>query len=171
MEKILSILLMSVPLVAFSHATLEQKSVETGSYYKGVIGVGHGCQGSTTTSITIEIPEGVQRAKPMPKPGWSVEVMKAKLDTPYTAYGKEYKEDVHQIIWSGGELLDQHFEEFSFRAKISASPQTLYFPTRQKCVSGEIYWHEIPAADKNPHDYKTPAPTLNVIEKSDGQHH
>ncbi|MDC9724568.1 MAG: YcnI family protein [Gammaproteobacteria bacterium] len=163
-------LLLTVPSLAFSHATFENKSVTSGAYYKGVIGIGHGCQGSTTTRITVEIPEGVQRAKPMPKPNWNVDVVKEKLSVPYTAYGKKYAEDVRKIIWSGGGLLDQNFDEFTFRAKIAVSPQTLYFPTRQECVSGEIYWHEIPAVGKNAHDYKSPAPSLKVL-KGSAHHH
>ena len=170
MKKYVVLLALALPSASFAHAVLEQKEVETGSYYKGVVGIGHGCEGSTTTKVTIEIPAGVQRAKPMPKPGWDVETIITALDTPYTAYGKEITEDVSQIVWSGGELLDVHFDEFTFKAKIAVTPQTLYFPTKQECVSGEIYWSEIPAEGKTTHDYKSPAPALKVLNKTTSGH-
>lgn len=174
MKKIITLLTLMLPSLAFSHAVLEQKTVETNSFYKAVMGIGHGCDGSATTKITIEIPEGVHKAKPMPKAGWQIEVVKGKLKTPYiaTAYGKEITEDVQKIIWSGGKLLDEHFDEFIFKAKIAVSPQLLHFPTKQECESGEIYWSEIPAKGKTTHDYKSPAPALKVIKKTkSGNHH
>jgi len=171
MKKLLLIVTLALPSLGFAHAVLEQKEVETGSFYKAVLGIGHGCEGATTTKITIELPEGVHKAKPMPKPGWQVEMVKGKISTPYTSYGKEVTEDVRQIIWSGGQLLDSHFDEFVFKAKIDSGPQTLFFPTKQECETGEIYWSEIPEKGKTTHDYKFPAPALKVLKKTTSGHH
>ena len=46
--------------------------------YKAVFVVPHGCAGSATIKIRVQIPEGVIAAKPMPKPGWNVETIKGK---------------------------------------------------------------------------------------------
>jgi uncharacterized protein YcnI len=160
-----------VPAVSFSHAVFEQKEVETDSYYKAIIGIGHGCEGSSIKQVIVELPVGVHRAKPMPKAGWKVETVISKLETPYQSYGQEITQDVKKIIWSGGPLLDTHFDEFIFKAKIDAEPQTLYFPTKQICETGEIYWADIPEKGKTTHDYKSPAPALKVLHKTSSGHH
>lgn len=151
--------ILALPSLAFSHASLEQKEVETGTFYKAVLGIGHGCEGAATTKVTVELPEGVNKAKPMPKVGWQVTAVK-------NATG-----DIKQLVWSEGELLDAHFDEFVFKAKINATPQTLFFLTKQECVTGEIYWNEIPAKDKTTHDYKFPAPALKVLKRTKTGHH
>jgi periplasmic copper chaperone A len=150
--------ILALPSLAFSHAALEKKEVETGTFYKAVLGIGHGCDGIATTKVTVELPDGVHKAKPMPKAGWQVTTV---IDS---------TGDIKQIVWSDGELLDSHFDEFVFKAKIDAAPQTLFFPTRQECVKGKIYWNEIPAKDKTTHDYKFPAPALKVIKKTKSGH-
>ena len=55
-------LLITAPL-ASAHIVFEQKQATAGSYVKGVLMVGHGCNGSATKSITVTIPDGVQGAQ------------------------------------------------------------------------------------------------------------
>ena len=57
---------------AQAHVVLESKQAPAGSTYKAVLQVGHGCEGSPTKSIRVQIPEGVIAVKPMPKPGWEL---------------------------------------------------------------------------------------------------
>ncbi len=57
-----------------AHATLEQQEAAVGSTYKGVMRIGHGCDGEATQKVTITIPEGVIAVKPMPKANWSLQV-------------------------------------------------------------------------------------------------
>ena len=52
---------------ALAHVTLETKQATVGSSYKAVFTVPHGCAGSATTKIRVQIPEGVIGVKPMPK--------------------------------------------------------------------------------------------------------
>ncbi len=170
MKKIL-VLLLAMPALANAHAVFEQPEVTSGSYYKATFGIGHGCEGATTTQVSIEIPEGVEHARPMAKPGWQVEIVKKPLSQPYESHGKTVTEDVSVITWYGGELTDDFFDEFVFKAKVTAKPQTLYLPVRQTCTTGENYWHEIPQGDKKWHEYDSPAPYLKVIAPGHGQHH
>jgi periplasmic copper chaperone A len=44
---------------ATAHVVLESKQAPAGSTYKAVLQVGHGCEGSPTKSIRVQIPEGV----------------------------------------------------------------------------------------------------------------
>ena len=41
--------------------------------------IGHGCEGSPTTSVSIKIPAGVTAAKPRPKAGWRISIVRGKL--------------------------------------------------------------------------------------------
>src|SRR6202035_238763 len=61
---------------ASAHITLETRQATIGSSYKAVFAVPHGCAGSATVKIRVQIPEGVIAVKPMPKPGWNVETIK-----------------------------------------------------------------------------------------------
>ena len=65
---------------ATAHVVLESKRAPAGSTYKAVLQVGHGCEGSPTKSIRVQIPEGVIAVKPMPKPGW--ELRRSGVSTP-----------------------------------------------------------------------------------------
>ena len=71
---------------AAAHITLETKQATVGSYYKAVFAVPHGCKGSPTVKIRVQIPEGVIGVKPMPKAGWTVGGgLEAALSGPWTA--------------------------------------------------------------------------------------
>jgi len=149
---------------AHAHITLETSQAEAGSYYKGVLRVGHGCDGSPTTAIRLIVPAGVQQLKPMPKAGWTLAVQKDKLAQPYDYYGETVREDVSIVSWSGGSLPNDDYDEFAFRARLPATPgETLYFKVEQRCARGETRWVEIPAAGQNSHNLKTPAAMLKLV--------
>jgi uncharacterized protein YcnI len=171
----LSILSFSMVIAAsgaYGHATLEQKEAELGSTYKGVIRIGHGCDGQPTLKVRVEIPEGVISVKPMPKAGWKLETETGPYAKTYEYYGKTLSEGVKQITWTGS-LKHEHYDEFIFRAKLHktlAPDQTLYFKTTQECGAGENAWIEIPADGQNSHDLKRPAPGVHLTKPSEHSH-
>lgn len=103
-----------------AHATLEQQSAAIGATYKGVMRIGHGCDGEATQSVTITIPEGVIAVKPMPKPGWTLETETSAHDQSYDYYGTPVTEEVTRITWTGS-LDDARYDEFIFRAMLTDS--------------------------------------------------
>ena len=74
---------------AAAHVSLENRQATIGAGYKAVFTVPHGCAGSATTKIRVQIPEGVIAVKPMPKAGWSVEAISGKYATEYSYHGSE----------------------------------------------------------------------------------
>ena len=64
---------------ANAHVTLENRQATVGSYYKAVFAVPHGCAGSATVKLRVQISEGVIAVKPMPKPGWNMETIKESV--------------------------------------------------------------------------------------------
>lgn len=152
---------------AFAHVTLEKGEAAVGGGYKAVFRVPHGCKGQATTAIKIQIPEGVVNAKPMPKAGWTLDMVKGKYAQAYKPYGHEVSEGVKEIEWKGGNLPDDQYDEFTVSTYIDASLKagaTLYFPVVQSCVDGSVTrWIEIPVEGKP--EPETPAPGLKLIEK------
>ena len=146
---------------AYAHATLAQKEAPAGKRYKAVMTISHGCEGTATHTVRIQIPPGVMRTKPMPKPGWSLKTVVSKLEKPYKYHDRMITEDVSELVWSGGNLPDNFFDEFEFRAILPKSAgKTLYFKTVQECEKGVHRWIEIPEPGKSSRDYKEPAPAL-----------
>jgi periplasmic copper chaperone A len=153
---------------AGAHITLENRQATPGSYYKAVFAVPHGCAGSPTIKIRVQIPEGVIAVKPMPKPGWSVETVRAKYSTSYELHGATITEGVREVTWSGGKLADDNYDEFVLATYLTGSLKpntTLYFPVVQECEQGTSRWIEIPQGDKSAHDTKSPAPGVKLMPK------
>jgi uncharacterized protein YcnI len=154
---------------ASAHVTLENRQAAVGSYYKAVFAVPHGCAGSATTKIRVQIPEGVIAIKPMPKPGWNVETVKGKYATVYELHGSKLSEGVKEVVWSGGKLADDNYDEFVMASFLTPSLKpnsTLYFPVVQECEQGVNRWIDIPRDGQGGHDEsKSPAPGLKLTTK------
>jgi len=155
---------------AFAHVTLETQQATVGGAYKAIFRVGHGCEGKPTVKIRVQIPEGVIAAKPQPKPGWTVEKIKGAYAKSYDYYGTPVAEGVKEIVWSGGSLADDEYDEFVMRAYLTTDlkPDTvLYFPVVQECPDGAAErWIEIPEAGKSADDYESPAPGVKLLPKN-----
>lgn len=163
---VVALLAASAP--AFAHVTLETQEAPVGATYKAVLRVPHGCEGSPTIKIRVQIPEGVIAVKPMPKPGWTLETVKGKYAAAYDYYGTPASEGVKEVVWSGGKLPDEFYDEFVFRGYLTAGltpGALLYFPVVQECEVGADRWIEIPAEGKESNDYETPAPGLKLLPK------
>lgn len=156
-----------------AHVTLEAKQAKVGAAYKAVFGVPHGCEGSPTTEVRIDIPEGVIAVKPMPKPGWKLALEKGAYARSYAFYhGESKREGVRQVTWSGGELPDEHFDQFvlsTFVAGELTPGSKLAFPVTQKCARGELRWNEVAAEGQDAHSLEHPAPQLLLVA-GEGQH-
>jgi periplasmic copper chaperone A len=154
---------------ASAHVTLENRQATIGSSYKAVFEVPHGCAGSATIKIRVQIPEGVIAAKPMPKAGWNVEVIKGKYATDYDYHGAKLSEGVKEVVWSGGKLPDDNYDEFVISTFLTGALKPnaqLYFPVVQECEQGINRWIDIPAdGEAVAHDRKSPAPAVKLMPK------
>jgi uncharacterized protein YcnI len=150
---------------AQAHVTLENQQATIGSTYKATFRVPHGCEGSATIRVRVQIPAGVTGVKPMPKPGWTLETV---VDKDAKSSGEHGASPViKEVSWSGGKLLDAHYDEFVLRGTLSDAlkPGMLYFPFVQDCEQGVERWIEIPAEGKSAGDTKKPAPGLKLSPK------
>jgi uncharacterized protein YcnI len=153
---------------AFAHISLETKQATIGSSYKAVFMVPHGCAGSATVKIRVQIPEGVIAAKPMPKAGWNVEAISGKYSSEYDYHGSKLSEGVKEVVWSGGKLPDHNYDEFVIATYLTAGLKPngmLYFPVVQECEQGISRWIDIPKEGAGGHDGKSPAPGVRLMPK------
>ena len=156
-------------LPAVAHVSLETPTAKAGANYKAVLRVPHGCDGKTTVAIRVRVPEGVISVKPMPKPGWKIEKTQGEYAEAYELYGEKETSGVRELTWSRGNLGDDEYDEFVFRAYITdvfKLGQTVAFPVVQECAGGATTrWIEVPAAGKVADDYEHPAPGVTVTDK------
>jgi periplasmic copper chaperone A len=168
---VLLLALLTIAPWAWSHVTLEQSTATAGSSYRAAFRVGHGCDGLATTGITVQLPAGVQGAKPMPKPGWTLSVKREKLATPYTSHGLEITSDVSEIAWTAttkdAALPDAHYDEFILRAGLPGTAGALWFKVIQSCDAGNgkqltKAWTQTPGEGHSTRGLATPAALLLV---------
>jgi uncharacterized protein YcnI len=157
---------------SLAHVTLERGEAPVGSTYKAVLRVPHGCEGKPTNVVRLQIPEGMFAVKPMPKAGWTLEKVVGKYEKTYMNHGTAVSEGVKEVVWSGGNLQDDEYDEFVVRGSLAGDLEvgsTLYFAVVQECPDGAAErWIEIPAAGQKSGDLEMPAPGLKLIEKTGG---
>lgn len=131
---------------ALAHATLEGKATPAGAAYRAVIRIGHGCDGQATNTLRVSLPEGFYDARPMPKAGWALETVKGAYATPFDDHGTAMTEGTREVIWSGGGLRDEWYDEFVIRGTVGKdlAPGTLlHFPVVQECASARVGWTDV----------------------------
>lgn len=159
---------------AGAHATLETAEAPAESTYKAIIRIGHGCDGQPTTAIRVAIPEGLIAVKPMPKPGWQLATTEDAYQKTYDYYGTPTSKGVTEVVWSGGSLPDDYYDEFVFRGRLTSfeAGSMVYLPVVQECADGANRWVEIPKAGEDPHSYEHLAPAITItITITEGEHH
>lgn len=151
---------------ALAHVTLESKEAPAGSTYKAVLRVPHGCEGKPTNVVRVKLPQGYYAVKPMPKAGWSLEKVRGAYEKPFNNHGTEMTEGVTEVIWSGGNLGDDEYDEFVVRGSLGKDLEVgsmLYFLVVQECPEGAAErWIEIPAEGQTSGDLEMPAPGLKI---------
>lgn len=131
---------------AFAHVVLTEPVAPPGARYVGQFKVGHGCSGSPTVTLRIEIPAGVSAVSPQDQPGWTVSTERDGAA-------------VKAVVWKNGSLAADKAITFSIAMTLPAQEGPLLFPARQTCQSGEEYWSQAPLPAGKA---KRPAPLLTV---------
>jgi uncharacterized protein YcnI len=153
---------------ASSHVVLQDPAAAAGSSYRATFRVSHGCDGASTTGMTVTIPDGFNGAQPMPKPGWTLYTRVGKLAVPYESHGTRYTEGVLEIRWlaNGPEnaLPAAFYDEFVLRGTAPSKPGPLWFKVVQSCEKSSNDWVEVPASGTSTKGLKSPAALLEVLD-------
>ncbi len=156
---------------AFAHVTANPGEAEAGGFARFAFRVSHGCDGSPTTALSIQIPDGMTSVKPEFIPGWEVETVIGELAEPVESHGETITEGVREVTWAGGPPIpDDQFFEFGLSARMpDGEPgDVVYFPNVQTCEQGETAWIQIPAEGEDGHDLDEPAPGVTLVAAEDG---
>ncbi len=130
--------------------------------------ISHGCDGSPTTRVAVQIPEGVVSVKPQATPGWTIESTVGPI-TPFDNHGEQVTEGVTEVVWSGGSLPDDQFMTFGLSATLpDEAGATISFPTVQTCEQGETRWIEVAAEGGAEPESPAPAVKLTAAEAGHG---
>jgi uncharacterized protein YcnI len=155
-------LAVSTPIAASAHVTVTPESAQAGSYSVLTFAFSHGCDGSPTTSIAIDIPDGVGSLAPEVEPGWTIERVGAEEGVPT------------RVVFTADSPIESGLRAaVNVQVKFSedAEGRTLAFPVLQTCVDGRTAWSEIPAQGEDPHALDAPAPTVVVEAPVDESAH
>ncbi|CAQ00940.1 YcnI family protein [Clavibacter sepedonicus] len=150
-------LALSAPLAASAHVELDASSTAPASLSVLTFAVGHGCEGSATTSLAIRFPADVQAVKPTLAPGWSVAEQESADGTTVTYTADTPLPDSLRATVQVEALLPVD----------GAAGDVVAFPTLQTCVAGSTDWAETPAAGTEP-DHPAPAITLTDAATTTG---
>jgi len=159
---------------AYAHASFETDKVASESNFKAVLQIPHGCDGNATTEVQVKLPEGFVFAKPQPKAGWEIEIIKGDYQKSYDNHGKTVTSGPLEIRWKNGNLSDDYYDTFVIKGKISSFDKEtqIAFPVTQLCgATDKVVWDEIAAEGQDAHSLDHPAPTITVTSAQASGHH
>ncbi len=153
---------------AQAHVVFNHMQAEAGDFHTAQLRVMHGCDGAPTTSVRIDMPDGVTRVTPRALTGWTVEVEMKALDEPVMLHGFEVTETVGALIWSGGSFPDYSYEQFEFRMMLPDRPGArLDFPVHQYCGEKSLRWDDIADEAVDPWSLDEPAPFIRLLSETE----
>lgn len=160
---------------ASAHVEIAEGEVAAGSEAVLTLQVSHGCQGSATTELRIQMPESIPAVTPTRNAFYSVDKKTEALDPPIQdSHGEDITERVSEVVDTAITPLPDGYRdtfELSMQIPDDAAGTTLYFPTIQTCEEGETAWIEIPAAGQDEEELEAPAPSVQVVEAAPGEGH
>ncbi|RNL61276.1 DUF1775 domain-containing protein [Nocardioides marmoriginsengisoli] len=157
---------------ALAHVSITPGEAAAGDYTVATLSVPHGCDGTATTSVTIQIPEEINAVTPTRNALWDVKKNLVKLATPIKdAHGNEITERVGTVVYTAKSPLPDGYRdafELSFQVP-DAVGKTLAFPTLQKCEKGQTDWVEV--VEEGAEEPEHPAPIIKVLPAAEGDGH
>jgi len=151
---------------ASAHVTVSPSDATAGAFTVLTVSVPHGCDGSPTTRIEMQIPEQILEVTPTRNPFYEVETKVTELDEPVTdGDGNEVTERIGSVVYTADEPLPDGMRdtfELSFQVPDVAG-ETLTFPTVQTCAKGKTAWIEVPEEGQDAEELESPAPAFEVL--------
>jgi uncharacterized protein YcnI len=159
---------------ASAHVTITPSTTAAGAFTVLTVSVPHGCDGSATTRISIQIPDEINAVTPTRNALWEVGKEMEQLDPPVTdAHGNEITERVATVTYTAETPLPEGYRDtFELSLQLpDTDGTTLVFPTVQTCEEGESAWIEVPEAGQSEDDLELPAPSVTITAAEDGAGH
>ncbi|WP_345752435.1 YcnI family protein [Microbacterium rhizophilus] len=155
-------LVLAAPLAASAHVTVTPDAPVAGGYDVLTFAFGHGCDGSPTTALQIDMPEGLDSVTPTIEPGWTIDVERDEADGLVTQVTYTADEPVPDDRRAALELGVKYADD---------ATGTLAFPVEQLCAEGSTSWSELVPEGEDPHGVDHPAPTVALGAAAAGAGH
>lgn len=151
-------LAIGAPLAASAHVHVTPETAAAGGTETLTFSFSHGCDGSPTTAVAVDIPAGVGNATPVVQGGWTIT---RELGTDGVPTRVVYTADTPvEDGFKAAVSMDVLFTE-------GTADTTLAFPVTQTCAEGETAWTQIAEDGEDPHDLDAPAPLVAVGDVAD----
>ena len=167
------VVVLALAAPAGAHVTITPDTTAAGAYAVLTVSVPHGCEGSPTRKVAIQIPEEILSVTPTRNALWQVTKEQERLAEPVTdAHGNEVTERDAVVVYTTRKPLPEGYRDaFELSVQLpDAEGETLAFPAIQTCTRGETAWTEIAAEGQDPHALERPAPTV-TITAAEGEGH
>jgi len=146
-------LALAAPLAASAHVHVDPSTASAGASQNLAFTFSHGCDGSPTSAVVIDIPEGVAATTPVAQGGWTI-ARELGADEQPTRVTFTSDAPVESGIQASVGLVVTFSED--------AADTTVAFPVTQQCVEGSTAWVEIAADGEDAESLDAPAPTVEV---------
>ena len=125
---------------AWAHVEIEPAEAVAGATESLTFSVAY--EGSATTGLVVQLPEGASVSEVPAKAGWTSAVDEAE----------------HTVSWTGGSAAAD--DTFSVVVVLPTTPGEVLFPTIQQTVAGEVAW----IGEEEGEDHgSNPAPRLTLV--------
>ena len=162
---------LALPAVASAHVYVTPAEAPSGGFADVDFKVPHGCDGSATTKVTVQIPKSVPSVTPGRSPFYELTTKEGPKDE-VELHGETVTEGISEVIWTATEPLPDHELDtlpMSLTMPALDPGEVVYFPVIQECEKGETRWIEIPAEGESEEDLESPAPAITLTE-AEGEH-
>ncbi len=166
---IIILVLFLVPAVS-AHVVIKPAEVGVGAFQTFTVGVPNEKESSTVT-VRLILPKGLEHVSPNVKPGWNIEIKQAgesmKDEILNTGGKASDPETVTEIVWTGGSIPAGQRDDFLFSAKVPVETGELTWMAYQTYADGTtVSWDSVSDADHNSGSedpLKGPAPKTKII--------
>ncbi|MGR6742381.1 DUF1775 domain-containing protein [Microbacterium sp. F1-18] len=146
-------LALALPLAASAHVHVTPEEVAANGSTRIDFSFSHGCDGSPTTALVVDVPAEAQGATPVVDGAWTITTEAGEDGIPtritYTAVAPipdAYAASAGMnVIFPG-----------------SAEGESFAFPVTQQCETGEAAWVQVAEDGQDPDDLEYPAPVVVV---------
>jgi periplasmic copper chaperone A len=156
-------LALAVVAPAAAHVTVSPESTVADDYANLEFSVPHGCEGSPTTSVRVQVPETVPSVTPGRHALWTLDTKQGPKER-FELHGETITRGVSEVTYTAKQpLADDELDTFQWSVRMpKGAGQTVYFPVIQKCERGEHRWIQIPKAGESADELEEPAPAVQL---------
>ncbi|WP_342000638.1 YcnI family protein [Microbacterium sp. LWH7-1.2] len=157
-------LAIGAPLAASAHVHVTPETASAGGTQTLTFSFSHGCDGSPTTALAVDIPEGVGNATPVVQGGWTITRELGPDGVPT------------RVVYTSDTPVEDHLKaavSMDVLFTEGTADSTLAFPVTQTCAEGETAWTQVAEDGEDPHDLDAPAPLVAVgamVHEADAGH-